>query len=310
MMSADLMITWQWLWIPATIFAASAQVIRNSLQKHLIRKLGVMGATQVRFTYGLPWAIVFLFLITFVTGERIPTLTPEFAFSVGWGALAQIAATAMMLAAMRTFSLAHVTAFTKTEPIQVAFFAWIFLSEKLTLLSLLAMIIAVVGVMMLSFKSHHVDTEHASHTSLKAIVWGILAGGAFALAAVGFRNGILALDNGSFLIRASCALVGALFIQTLVMVGYLIISHREALIGSFRVWQSSMLAGFMGALASQFWFIGFSLAPAAHVRTLGLIEMLFALGISVFIFKQYLHKREILGLIFMLAGLIVFGVSL
>ena len=41
-------------------------------------------------------------------------------------------------------------------------------------------------------------------------------------------------------------------------------------------WRSSLFAGFMGALASQFWFIAFALTDAARVRTLALIEVLFA----------------------------------
>ena len=39
-----------------------------------------------------------------------------------------------------------------------------------------------------------------------------------------------------------------------------------------------MFAGFMGALASQFWFLGFAIATAASVRTLALVEVLFAQG--------------------------------
>lgn len=41
-------------------------------------------------------------------------------------------------------------------------------------------------------------------------------------------------------------------------------------------WRQSLGAGFLGALASQFWFIAFALAPAANVRTLALIEVPFA----------------------------------
>ena len=42
----------------------------------------------------------------------------------------------------------------------------------------------------------------------------------------------------------------------------------------------------MGALASQFWFLAFAIATAASVRTLALVEVLFAQGVSQFIFKQ------------------------
>ena len=60
----------------------------------------------------------------------------------------------------------------------------------------------------------------------------------------------------------------------------------------FRAWRPSVLAGFMGALASQFWFLGFAITSAANVRTLALVEVLFAQGISKFVFKQPTSRRE------------------
>jgi drug/metabolite transporter (DMT)-like permease len=61
----------------------------------------------------------------------------------------------------------------------------------------------------------------------------------------------------------------------------------------------------MGALASQFWFLAFAIATAASVRTLALVEVLFAQGISKFIFKQPTSARELAGI-----ALVVFGVGL
>ena len=61
----------------------------------------------------------------------------------------------------------------------------------------------------------------------------------------------------------------------------------------------------MGALASQFWFLGFATATAASVRTLALVEVLFAQAISRFAFKQPTTAREGAGI-----ALIVIGVGL
>jgi drug/metabolite transporter (DMT)-like permease len=70
-------------------------------------------------------------------------------------------------------------------------------------------------------------------------------------------------------------------------------------------WRPSLFAGFMGATASQFWFLGFALASAASVRTLALVEVLFAQAISVFIFGQKTNAREGVGIV-----MIVIGVTL
>jgi uncharacterized membrane protein len=67
----------------------------------------------------------------------------------------------------------------------------------------------------------------------------------------------------------------------------------------------SLLAGFLGAFASLFWFLAFALASAASVRTLALVEVLFAQAISVIGFRQRTTAREALGI-----ALIVIGVAL
>jgi uncharacterized membrane protein len=69
-----------------------------------------------------------------------------------------------------------------------------------------------------------------------------------------------------------------------------------------RAWRPSLLAGFLGALASQFWFLAFALATAASVRTLALVEVLFAQAISSFFFKQTTTPREALGIVLIVAG--------
>ena len=62
-----------------------------------------------------------------------------------------------------------------------------------------------------------------------------------------------------------------------------------------RAWKASLFAGFMGALASQFWFLAFALATAASVRTLALVEVLFAQLVARFAFGQRTSAREGLG---------------
>jgi drug/metabolite transporter (DMT)-like permease len=71
------------------------------------------------------------------------------------------------------------------------------------------------------------------------------------------------------------------------------------------LWKPSMFAGFMGAFASQFWFLAFALTAAANVRTLALVEVLFAQAVAYYSFKQPLSVRELGGI-----ALIVIGVAL
>jgi uncharacterized membrane protein len=70
-------------------------------------------------------------------------------------------------------------------------------------------------------------------------------------------------------------------------------------------WRPSLFAGFMGALASQFWFLAFALTTAANVRTLALVEVLFAQAISRFVFRQPVSARDGTGIAAIVAGVVL-----
>jgi uncharacterized membrane protein len=59
------------------------------------------------------------------------------------------------------------------------------------------------------------------------------------------------------------------------------------------------------ATASQFWFLAFALATAASVRTLALVEVLFAQAISRFVFKQPVSAREGVGIVMIVIGVVL-----
>jgi drug/metabolite transporter (DMT)-like permease len=134
------------------------------------------------------------------------------------------------------------------------------------------------------------------------VVMGLSAGGLFGLSAIGFRGGILALEGGDFLIRAGTVLVLALGMQTAMLLGWMALFQRAAIGASVRLWRTSLLAGFLGAFASQFWFIGFALTTAANVRTLALVEVLMAQGVAVLLMGQHTSGRQWMGIAVLLAG--------
>jgi drug/metabolite transporter (DMT)-like permease len=286
------------LWIVATVIAAAAQTARNAMQSHLTASLGTLGATQVRFVYGLPFAVLFLALAAALAGTSVPPPTTEFLAYTAGGAFAQIAGTALLLKAMqaRTFSVA--TAFNKTEAVQTALFAVVILGEHLTAARAAAVVIATVGVVITAVKPGVSLRAH----SLRPVVYGLASGGLFALASVGFRGGILALGDDPYFLRAATTLVWSLGIQALSLGTWMAVVERRALLQSLTLWRQSLVAGFFGAFASQFWFLGFSLTPAANVRTLGLIEVLFAQIVAQRVLGQHTTAREAIGIVLVVAG--------
>jgi drug/metabolite transporter (DMT)-like permease len=287
------------LWVWATLAAAATQTARNAAQASLTATLGVIGATQVRFLFGLPFAIAFLGLVTVTTGEAIPTPAVRTLAFVGIGAIAQIAATALMLRVMASQSFAVTTAWIKTEPVMVALIAAAVLGDPLTLSALIAIMLATAGVLVITVKPGVAGQMwRASAFAATGITSGVL----FGVAAIGFRGGILALPTGGFLIRATTALVLGLALQSLILLTYMAVFDRPAIRACLAMWRGSLGAGFLGALASQFWFIGFSLTTAANVRTVALIEVVFAQIVSRVLFGQRSTARQILGMVILMIG--------
>jgi drug/metabolite transporter (DMT)-like permease len=290
------------LWPLFTIIAAAAQTVRNATQRDLTQTLCTVGATHIRFLFGFPFALLFLFVTMVVLAQPFPATPLLFWVWVIGAALAQIAATALMLAAMAERSFVVVYAYIKTEPVQAALFGLLFLGDRLTPLVAAAILIATVGVVVMALKP-------GTAFDIRPTLLGVAAGGMFALSAVGFRGAILNLGLSGFVLPATFTLAIALLVQAALLSVYLALRSPDVLRSIGRAWRPSLLAGFMGALASQFWFLAFALASAANVRTLALVEVLFAQGVSHFVFKQPVLPREAIGIVLVVVGvaLLLYG---
>jgi len=288
-----------WLWALFTVIAAFSQTVRNAAQRQLTATLGTVGATHVRFLFGLPFGLLFLLGVLLAGGTGLPRPPAAFWPWVLDGALTQVAATALMLAAMRERSFVVTIAYIKTEPVQVALFGLLLLGDAVTPALALAILIATVGVVVMSVK------PGASAGGLRPTLLGLAAGAMFGLSAVGFRGAILSLGLPSYLMAATFTLVIGLALQSVLLSGYLGLREPKVLAGIMRAWRPSLFAGFVGALASQFWFLAFALATAASVRTLALVEVIFAQAISRFAFKQRTTAREAFGIALIVAGCVL-----
>jgi drug/metabolite transporter (DMT)-like permease len=285
-----------WAWALFTVVAAFSQTVRNAAQRQLTATLGTAGATHVRFLFGFPFALVFLSAVLIGGGASLPHPGAAYWAWVADGALAQVAATALMLAAMHERSFVVAIAYIKTEPVQVALFGLVLLGDAVTAWLALAILVATLGVVVMSLK------PGAAAGGMRPTLSGLAAGAMFGLSAVGFRGAILSLALPSTLMAATFTLAVGLLLQSVLLSAYLWLRDPAVLVAIMRSWRPSLFAGFMGALASQFWFLAFALATAASVRTLALVEVLFAQAISRFVFKQPTTRREAVGIVLIVIG--------
>jgi drug/metabolite transporter (DMT)-like permease len=288
------------LWIPFTLLAAAGQTARNAMQRELTATLGTVGATHVRFLFGFPFALLLLAGVLMTTGLSLPSPPVVFWPWVVLGAGAQIVATATMLATMNDRSFVVTIATIKTEAIQAALFGLIFLGDPVTVGMVAAILVATAGVVAMSLKG-----KGAVQGGIKPILLGLFSGALFALSAIGYRGAILSLGLPNFVLAATFTVTVGLLMQAGLLTLYLAICDRTVLLAIMRAWRPSLFAGFMGATASEFWFLAFALASVANVRTLALVEVLFAQAISLFSFKQATTKREALGMTLIVIGVLL-----
>ena len=300
------MVAPDWLWIPVTLWAAFAQTLRNAAQRSLTAELGTLGATLVRFLYGLPFAALWFTGVHEVGGFAAPSPNAVFGGWVLLGAVCQIAATAMLLRAMaeRNFTLG--VAYSKSELIQVAVFGLVFLGDAVAPATAAAIALGTVGVLMLSpvDRARPLRAMLLGWTTRPALL-GLVSGTGFALSGVGYRGAALALGSVSFLSSAAFTLLVAQFLQTALLGGWLLMRDARIVTRVLRAWRASLFAGFMGAAASAGWFTAMAIEPVAHVRTLGLIELLFSYAISRRVFREKLTRPEVIGIAVLSLGLVV-----
>ncbi|MEN9539342.1 MAG: hypothetical protein RLZZ126_1577 [Pseudomonadota bacterium] len=299
-----------WIWIPIVIAAAAFQTVRNAAQRSLVKELGTLAATLVRFLYGLPFAMLWLAAVVWALPKGgIPMVfTPGYGLWLATGAVAQILATAFMLLAMKERNFVIGVALAKTEVLQAALLGSALLLEIPQGWALLAIICSGFGVVLLSMPA--TGALQARAWVGKAATAGLASGACFALASVGYRGAALAQPGVSPWLVGAMGVLLAQLLQSLLLGGWISWREPARLAQIARAWRVSTLAGAMGAAASIGWFTAFALRPVADIKTLGLVEVLFSYAVSRKLFDESLTTAERTGLALVTLGLVLICLQL
>lgn len=294
------------LWIPITLAAAFLQNLRSAAQKHLKAVMGTTGATFVRFGFGLPFAVLFLWLTTALGGQPVPEANGRFLLWVLIGAFSQIGGTFLLIHLFSFRNFAVGTAYSRTEPAQAALFGLIFFGETVTPGTLIAIAISVFGVMLISVAHMPMTWRNllGSVLARNALI-GLASGTLFGIAAVAYRAASLALGGPNFMVQAAVTLVWTISLQTLVMGLWMLWKDRAEIGRIARAWKVSLLAGLAGATASFGWFMAMTLQQAAVVKALAQVEMLFTFAAAVLFFQERINRLETAGCVLIVAGILV-----
>lgn len=298
-------------WIPVTVAAAVFQVWRTALQARLRESLSASGAGFVRYLYALPLDLAMLLIAWAWLRVEMPALSPEVLLLCVVAGLAQIVATVLLISAfgMRNFVVG--TAYAKTEAAQLVVISVVVFGVSLPALATSGILLAVLGVLLLSFSGRRMSPRELLRASLQpAALYGLGAGFCFAITALALRQASLALPATlPALFKALLMLLVTNAMQTVMQGGYMVWRQRPQLRVCLQSWRRAAPVGALSALGSAGWFTGFALTHVALVRGLGQIEILFTFLVGHFYLRERVRMGEAAALVLVALGVVMIAAS-
>ncbi len=296
-----------WVWIPITFLAAFMQAARTAGQKHLTKDFSAVGASYVRFLWGLPFALGYLLLLKQQGGHELPDADWEFFVFSALTGISQITATVLLvyLFSLRNFAIG--STYARTEALLTAVVGALVFHEALTGGGWLAVAIGALGVVIINLAR---TGTGAGDTLLRRLFQpaagvGLASGLGFAGASLFLRQASLSLGLDDWLYGAALTLVLVLLIQTAIMSAYILFRARAQIAAMVPNWRGCLFVGITSVIGSAGWFTAMTIERAAYVKALGQVELLFTLALSVLFFKERSTPKELLGMVLIAGSIIV-----
>ncbi|BEI23710.1 hypothetical protein KKIDH5335_20420 [Vibrio fluvialis] len=202
----------------------------------------------------------------------------------------QILATALMVKLFKFNNYAVGAGLAKSEALVAAILGMLFFGTHLSFLGWIGVLLGGIGVFMLSAQGGF------RQLSLPTILLGLGSGSAFALTSLWVREASLALGL-PFPHSAAWVLLLVISLQTVLLVGYLLVRDIHTLTVLWSKPKLTLLTSVSSCVGSIGWFSAMSLQAVPYVKTLGQVEIFFTMLISVFWLKQRVRIKDGLGLI-------------
>ncbi len=288
-------------WVFWSLLAASMQSVRTAGQKYLTADVSPLGATLVRYLFGLPFIAIYLGWLMVSRSYSFPPLNGTFLlFGIGAGFL-QVIATILLvrLFALRNFAVG--SCYIRTEVLITAVLGLVLFAEMISGLGWMAIVTCVIGLVMITVAK----TGKVSDLWNVSAVYGLGAGIAFSLTSLLIRQASLSFGIDDAMFTAALTLAYMISVQTLMCLGMLAYTNAVEILIVFRRWRPSVFIGLTSVIGSTGWFTAFTLERAAYVKTLGQVEFLVTLAISILYFKESPSKFELAGMVGLVSGVVL-----
>ena len=307
-------------WIFWALLAALMQSVRTAGQKYLTDHISALGATLVRYLFGLPFAVAYLLLLVHRSDGSLPDLNDTFILSALLAGILQIIATILLIRLFTFRNFAVGGTYVRSEIMLTAIIGAVFFAEAVSLLGWLAIAVIFAGLIVIS--SGRVSSGRVSpgRTSLggkgkleglwnRSAAYGLGAGAMFALTSLLIRQASLSLGIQDAMLSAAITLAFMISMQTVITFFWVLKQNAAEIVTIMHQWRPSLFVGITSVVGSAGWFTAFTLERAAYVKTLGQVEFLITLTIAVLYFKEIPSKPELTGMLLIVVGVIVLLLS-
>jgi drug/metabolite transporter (DMT)-like permease len=288
-------------WVFWALLAAMMQAVRTAGQKVLIADISPLAATLVRYLFGLPFIAIYLGYLLAERDYSIPVPGMLFyVYGIAAGFL-QIIATIFLIRLFTLRNFAVGSCYIRTEILITAVIGLTVFGELVSGLGWIAMLTCVVGLVLITVAK---SGKLSDLWSLSAF-YGVGAGIAFSLTSLLIRQASLSFGLDDAMFTAALTLAYMIVVQTLMSLGMLLVNNASEFRIIVRKWKPSLFVGATSVIGSAGWFTAFTLERAAYVKTLGQVELLLTLAISILYFKERPSKLELSGMIILVGGVVL-----
>ena len=286
------------MWIYFTLLAAFSQAWRNAFQSKLSQEVNVVGVTLARFIWAGPLAALYLTGLYLYQPSSWPVISWELIFFVVGASGMQILATALMVQLFKLNNFSVGAGLAKSEALVAAILGTLFFGTSLSWFGWVGVLVGATAILLMSSR------RDLGGLSLTTLAIGLASGTCFALTSLWVREASLTLDLPTTH-RAAWVLLLVISLQTMVLVGYLLVKDK-ATIGLLLFHRKlTILTSVASCIGSIGWFSAMALQSVPYVKTLGQVEIFFTMLVSIFWLKQSVKVKDGLGLVLLAVAAIM-----
>lgn len=303
------------LWIAASLAAAVFQALRYAVLKELNQHLSASVTTYIRMLFGLPFLVAYLVGVLWWQSAPFPETTPRFWVLSGLAAMLQFAMTMLVVRMFRHGNFAVGLMITRADVVLTAIIGSVLLIDTISKFGWIAIAITVAGVLTASAGRMSAAAWKSGEARLIDMLFGpatrlgLLSALCAASSYLIIKEAISTLDPAvNALARSALAAAGMTTVSFAVMGVWLLATERKELAKIAHYPGLSLMAGLASAAGTIGWFLATALTNASYVAAVAQIQIVFALLISRYWFRETIRPLEIAGIVLILAGVLVFRI--